>query len=99
MLSRPFGDLLAAIARQIACEASMCRGSVVRMNSSLLTFISAVISRKFCETRSQKVCGSRPAARADLSTFWPCSSVPVRNLTRRPSSRMKRASASQATVV
>ena len=39
------------------------------------------------------------AAAAAFSTFCPCSSVPVRNFTRRPSSRMKRASTSQASVV
>ena len=74
----------------------MWRGSVVRMKSSLLIAMSRVISRNSAETRSAKTCGSTPAARAAAATFWPCSSVPVRNMTRRPSSRMKRASASHA---
>ena len=37
-----------------------------------------------------------PAAAAARSSFSPCSSVPVRNMTSRPWSRMKRASASCA---
>ena len=40
-----------------------------------------------------------PAARADFSTFWPCSSVPVRKWTSNPSSRLNRASTSQASEV
>ena len=77
----------------------MCRGSVVRMKSSLEKFIRAASSRKLPDTRSVKACGSRPAAAAAFSTFCPCSSVPVRNLTVWPSSRLNRASTSQASVV
>ncbi len=40
-----------------------------------------------------------PFAAAVFSTFWPCSSVPVRKKTSRPVSLMYRAIASAATVV
>ena len=80
-------------------QAATWRGSVVRMKSSFVKFSAPDSARKFCETLSVKACGSMPAASADLATFWPCSSVPVRNFTSRPSSRMKRASTSQANVV
>jgi hypothetical protein len=69
------------------------------MKSSLLMLSSFVISCQAGEIRSQNSCGEMPAARADCSTFWPCSSLPVRNLTLRPSSRMNRANTSHATVV
>src|SRR5205085_661406 len=75
------------------------RDGIVRMESSLLMLRSCVSSRQAGEMRSQNACGAMPAARADCSTFWPCSSLPVRNLTRYPSSRINRASASHATVV
>src|SRR5438552_4050791 len=68
------------------------------MKSSLLMSRSRVMSRNASEMRSVNCCGDRPARRADCSTFWPCSSVPVRNFTRRPSSRIKRASTSHAPV-
>ncbi len=90
---------LAFIASQIACDALMWRGSVVRMKSSLLKFIAAARSRKFWLTRSVKLCGSTPAVSAAFCTFWPCSSVPVRKWTSKPSSRLNRASTSQASVV
>ena len=44
----------------------MWRASVVRMKSSLRDVHQPVMSRKFCETRSQKPAASMPAARADL---------------------------------
>jgi hypothetical protein len=69
------------------------------MNWSLETFICRVISRKFSDTRSVNACGSSPAAAADFSTFCPCSSVPVRNITSKPSSRLNRAITSHAVVV
>ena len=72
---------LSISACQIACEALAWRGSVVRMNASLEKFIAFASSRKFSDTRSVKTCGSMPAAWADFSTFWPCSSVPVRKNT------------------
>ena len=69
------------------------------MKSSLEKFIVWQRSRKFWLTRSTKGLGAMPAACAAFSTFWPCSSVPVRNITRLPSSRLKRASTSQASEV
>lgn len=67
--------------RQISWVALTWRGSVVRMKSSWLKPITPARSRKFWLTLSVKLCGSMPAASAAFSTFWPCSSVPVRNIT------------------
>ena len=61
--------------------------------------MAPAMSRKAGLTRSVKPCGSMPAAAAAFSTFWPCSSVPVRKNTSNPSSRFQRASTSQAIVV
>jgi hypothetical protein len=47
------------------------------MKSSLVKPKASDRRRKFCDTMSVKACGSMPAAWADFSTFWPCSSVPV----------------------
>ena len=54
------------------------------------------MSRKSAEIRSVKACGSSPASAAAFSTFWPCSSVPVRKNTSNPSSRFQRAITSAA---
>eukprot|EP00966_Prymnesium_polylepis_P180777 4186895-Prymnesium_polylepis.2 len=56
-------------------------------------------SRNVSDTRSAKACGVSPAALADCSTFWPCSSVPVRKCTSWPSSRLKRATTSHVSEV
>ena len=80
-------------------QAARCRASVVRMKSSLEKFMRDVRSRKFWLTLSVKACGVTPLSVAAFSTFWPCSSVPVRNITSNPSRRLKRASTSQARVV
>ena len=90
---------LRSMARQIAWLARACLASVVRMKASLEYPIGSARPRKFRDTLSTKVRGSRPASCADFSTFWPCSSVPVRNITSYPSSRLKRASTSHASVV
>ena len=66
---------------------------------AVVKFMADARSRNRVETSSVKACGSMPLSRAAFSTFWPCSSVPVKKRTSRPSSRMKRASASQASVV
>ena len=54
------------------------------------------MSRKSADILSVNDCGSMPASRAAFSTFWPCSSVPVRKNTSNPSSRFHRAITSAA---
>jgi hypothetical protein len=76
-----------------------CRASVVRMKSSLVMRMRAARSRKRCDTASVNACGAMPASAAAFSTFCPCSSVPVRKRTGRPSRRAKRAIVSHASVV
>ena len=51
------------------------------------------------ETLSVKSCGVMPLSCAAFATFWPCSSVPVRNFTEYPSNFLNRARASHAIVV
>ncbi len=85
-----------AIRRQSSVQERLCRSSVVRIQSSYDTPILSDMSRKSAETLSVKLCGSVPASAAARSTFWPCSSVPVRKNTSHPSSRLKRASTSVA---
>ena len=58
--------------------------------------MASLMARNSAEMPSVKVCGSTPAAAAACSTFWPCSSVPVRKKTSKPSRRLKRAITSAA---
>ena len=90
---------LAARIRHSADAASRWRASVVRMNTSLLTPIASTMRRNRPETSSAKSLGDNPASRAAFSTFWPCSSVPVRNSTCSPSKRWNRAIMSAAIAV
>jgi len=85
--------------RHSACAAAVCRLSVVRMNWSHEKLYTGSSARKVSETRSANACGVSPAASADCCTFCPCSSVPVRKSTSWPSSRLKRAITSHASVV
>ena len=87
---------LASIRRHSSAQDTLCRSSVVRIHSSNDTPIFTAMSRKSAETLSVKDCGSMPASRAAFSTFWPCSSVPVRKNTSNPSSRFHRAITSAA---
>ena len=82
--------------RHSACTPALCAGSVVRMNASYDTPMRSAMSRKSAETRSTNACGSTPASWAARSTFWPCSSVPVRKNTSAPSRRCQRAITSAA---
>ena len=79
-----------------AVHESLCRCSVVRIQSSYEIPIASDIARKSAEMPSVNVCGSIPASAAAFSTFWPCSSVPVRKKTSNPSSRLNRAITSVA---
>ena len=80
------------------------RWLVARLGGADEVVVAAVDGgRQVAETLRDPI-GEGPAGRgrrgaAAFSTFWPCSSVPVRKCTLRPSRRMKRASASQASVV
>jgi hypothetical protein len=60
---------------------------------------SAQVAFQRSTIRSVQACGSSPPASAALATFWPCSSVPVRNSTLSPWARRHRASTSAAMVV
>ena len=71
----------------------------VRASQAIWEAMARTRSRNDTLTLSTNACGASPAAAAAFSIFWPCSSVPVRKCTSRPSSRMKRASTSQASVV
>mmetsp|Transcript_35303 Transcript_35303/g.94570 ORF Transcript_35303/g.94570 Transcript_35303/m.94570 type:complete len:235 (+) Transcript_35303:1655-2359(+) len=55
------------------------------MKSSFEKFITPIRSRKVCELRSHHSCGETSFFSADCCTFCPCSSVPVRKYTSRPS--------------
>ena len=58
-------------------------------------FSSGSRSRNFCATLiGERAASARPAFCAARSTFWPCSSVPVRKNTSSPISRCARATAS-----
>ena len=54
----------------------------MRMKSLLVMPMRAQRSLKEAETPSANCCGGMPAAAAERSIFWPCSSVPVRNQVR-----------------
>ena len=71
------------------------------MNRSLEMFISFHRSRTPLgpvTMLSTNCWGVPPASLALSSIFWPCSSVPVRNITSQPVRRLYRAMASVATV-
>ena len=76
-----------------------CRGSVVRMKSSLEMSRSAHAAAKRGANWSVQAAGVSPCSSAARATFCPCSSVPVRKKTSSPIRRCQRASASALTVV
>ncbi len=82
-----------------ACTCDSWRGSVVRMKSSFDRLNGPSSLRNSAEFSSASACGVMPRSFALFSTFWPCSSVPVRKNTSRPSSRIARAQTSQSVVV
>ena len=69
----------------------MCLSSVVLMKSVLDKFKVFDKSLKVFDIRLQNSLGSMPCFSADLWIFKPCSSVPVRNCTEKPSFLLKRA--------
>ena len=82
-----------------ACTPAWCRGSVVRMKSSLVIERVRHSSWYRLTTRSASSLGRKPCCFAVRSIFWPCSSVPVRKRTSRPHIRLYLATVSATTVV
>jgi hypothetical protein len=82
-----------------ACTCFSWRGCVVRMKSSLVCWNSFSTASNSAALRSAHTCGLTPLATALLSTFTPCSSVPVRKKVSRPRRRIARAQVSQSVVV
>ena len=85
--------------RGTAGRPAWCRGSVVRMKSSLEMSRSAQAAANRGPAGRSTPAGSRPCSSAARATFWPCSSVPVRKKTSSPIRRCQRARASALTVV
>ena len=83
----------------MCCTTFSCRGSVVRIKSSLVMFRTFQSRRKFSTVWSASCRAVRPLAAAACWIFWPCSSVPVRKVVGSPSIRWCRASTSAAMVV
>jgi hypothetical protein len=66
---------------------ALCSSAVVRMNWSWEIPSRAHIASKRLATWSTSCCGVSSAAAAAWATFWPCSSMPMRNQTSSPRSR------------
>ena len=90
--------LAAAMRRQISWLDLKCRSSVVRMKSVLEMSSVFASSRKRAELRSASARVDSPSRCAVCTILSPCSSVPVRKNTSRPSSRRQRAIASVAII-
>ena len=81
---------------QIAFDASRWSASVVRMNRSKEMPSFSCRRWNTSELRRASSAVGMPSASAVWAIFRPCSSVPVRNRTSNPSSRLNRAMASVA---
>lgn len=86
---------LSAIRCQIALLASRWSASVVRMNRSKEMFSDLSMASNTPELRAARSRTSRPSFAAVCCIFRPCSSVPVRKYTSKPSRRLNRAIASE----
>ena len=86
----------ACIRRQISLDASWWSASVVRMNRSKEMFSFSCRRWNTSELRRASSAVGMPSAAAVSTILRPCSSVPVRNRTSKPSSRLNRAIASVA---
>ena len=77
----------------------MCFSSVVLINESFEKFMQLSKFLKFSETLSTNSLGLTPLFFAAVSTFCPCSSVPVKKKTSYSSRRLNLAITSHASVV